>query len=222
MTRVKICGITSLEDAQSAIDAGADAIGFNFYSKSPRFIEPAAAAAILRRLPPIVNAIGVFVNEERPEKVEEIASIVKLSAIQLHGDETPDYCDQLADWRLIKALRVGEGFKPEQVRRYPVSAILLDGPAGNRFGGSGIPFEWSLAREAGRHARIVLAGGLSPLNVADAIREARPFAVDAANGVERSPGKKDSALIAAFVRAVRSVDQQLGNANEFRQATERS
>lgn len=206
MTRIKICGITSLQDAEAAIGAGADAIGFNFYPKSPRFIEPASAAAILGELPPLVSAVGVFVNERSPHHVAEIATIVKLHAIQLHGDESPDYCDQLDDWRVIKAFRVDENFLPVHVRRYRVAAALLDGPAGANFGGSGARFDWSLARDAGQHCPIVLAGGLSHENVAAAIASARPYAVDVASGVESAPGKKDRELMAAFVRAVRDAE----------------
>lgn len=206
MTRVKICGMTNREDTFAAIEAGAHAIGFNFYSKSPRFIDPAAAAEIVRQLPRVVDTVGVFVNEANPEKIREIASIVKLTAIQLHGDETPDYCARLSDWRVIKALRVDESFDPKHVRRYSVAAVLLDGPAGNNFGGRGIVFDWSVAKEATRHARIILAGGLGPGNVGEAIRAVQPYAVDVASGVERGPGVKDHELMAAFIAAVRKAD----------------
>jgi len=204
MTRVKICGITNLEDALSAAEAGADALGFNFYKKSPRYIEPSEAQKIIEQLPPFVAAVGVFVNEPEPQRVAEMATQLKLSAIQLHGDESPDYCAQLFDWRVIKALRVSASFKPEHVSRYAVSAILLDAYKAGEYGGTGEVFAWDIAIEANRYARIILAGGLDPFNIEMAIKTIEPYGVDVASGVESSPGKKDRNKLREFIVKAKS------------------
>jgi phosphoribosylanthranilate isomerase len=205
MTKVKICGITNLEDALFAADAGADALGFNFYQKSPRYIDPLEAQKIIERLLPFVCVIGVFVNESEPQRVAEIAAQLKLSAIQLHGDESPDYCSQLSEWRVIKALRVDPNFKPAHVGRYAVSAILLDAYKKGEYGGTGEIFAWDIAKEAVQYGRIILAGGLTLENVSVAVKTVRPYAVDVASGVESSPGKKDRNKVREFIIKVRSV-----------------
>src|SRR5581483_1069778 len=163
--KVKICGITNLEDALAAADAGTDALGFNFYRKSPRYVEPLEAQKIIEQLPPFVAAVGVFVNEPEPQRVAEMASQLKLNAIQLHGDESPDYCAQLNDWRIIKALRVSSTFKPEHLSHYAVGAVLLDAYKDGEYGGTGEVFAWDVAMEAKRYAPIILAGGLNPSNI---------------------------------------------------------
>jgi phosphoribosylanthranilate isomerase len=205
--RVKICGITSWMDAQRSIEAGCDALGFNFYPRSPRYIAPEAAAAIRARLPKEIAAVGVFVNEP-PRKVLEIAAALQLHYAQLHGEEQPAAARAISRGaQVIKAFRIGPRFPAARLARYPAVAFLLDGaPANGRMrGGTGISFDWSLARRISEYGSIILAGGLTPENVAQAIRIARPAAVDVASGVERSPGKKDPRKLRAFLDAVATV-----------------
>jgi phosphoribosylanthranilate isomerase len=203
MVRVKICGITNWADARLAVDAGADALGFNFYPSSPRAVTPAQAWEIVRRLPPLVESVGVFVNWA-VEPVEALARAVGLRAVQLHGDELPDVVAWLADMRpVIKAFRVRSGFRVVSLGRYPkASAFLLDGFGGPLPGGSGRVFDWRAARAAKRYGRIILAGGLRAENVAQAIREVEPYALDVCSGVEVRPGKKDVARLRALMHEV--------------------
>ena len=204
-TRVKICGITTWDDARLSVDLGASALGFNFYPPSPRSISPAEAWSIIRRLPPFVEAVGVFVNWP-PLVVDAMARAVRLGAVQLHGAESPREVAELArKRRVIKAVTVKRGFRPASLQKYRAAdAILLDGFARGLHGGTGRTLDWSLARAAGRHARIILAGGLTPENVAEAIRAAEPYAVDLASGVEARPGRKDHAKLRALFAAVES------------------
>ncbi len=190
--KLKVCGITSIEDARVAIECGAEYLGFNFYPKSPRYVPPASARAIIEQLPNEIIAVGIFVNEARPEDALEIlrASGVKLA--QLHGDESPDYCASVGAERVIKALRAGEGFDPRRVLDYPVAAILLDAYDAKLYGGTGKTADWSVAREAAKLTKVFLAGGLSPDNIVEAIRAVAPFAVDVNSGVESAPGRKDA------------------------------
>jgi phosphoribosylanthranilate isomerase len=205
MVRVKICGITSYADAKLCIDEGAHALGFNFFPPSPRCVSPATAWDIIRRLPPYVERIGVFVDWE-PAAVAALADALHLSGVQLHGDESSRDVEQLAArYSVVKALPVKEGFRPESVARYrKASAILLERFHPQLHGGTGEPWDWGLAREAGRHAPIVLAGGLAPDNVAHAIRVARPYAVDVATRIEKIVGKKEAGLVREFMQAVAS------------------
>ncbi len=202
-TRVKICGITTWDDARLSIDLGASALGFNFYPPSPRSISPAEAWSIIRRLPPFVEAVGVFVNWP-PLVVDAMARAVRLGVVQLHGSESPREVAELArKRRVIKALTAKRGFRPASLRKYRVAdAILLDGFARGLHGGTGRTLDWSLARAAGRYARIILAGGLTPENIAEAIRAAEPYAVDVASGVEAWPGRKDPAKLRALFAAI--------------------
>jgi phosphoribosylanthranilate isomerase len=205
MVKVKICGITNLKDARQAVKAGADFLGFNFYSRSPRFVTPRTARRILQRLPKRIASVGVFVNE-REGRMLKIARQVGLDYIQLHGEESPADIAQLArNLPVIKAVRVRESFRATELARYKrVSAFLLDGFDRRRRGGSGRTFLWNIALRAKRAGHIFLAGGLTPENVTQAIRSARPYAVDVCSGVEAKPGKKDPALVLNFMRAVRS------------------
>ena len=204
MTRVKVCGITNLEDAIAALDAGVDLLGFNFYARSPRYVAPAEARRIAERLPAGVTGVGVFVNESGPEEVERIAREAGLGAAQLHGDETPEFCRRLRGLTTIKALRVREGFAADACALYPTDAVLLDAYAAGAFGGTGHTFDWRLARLAReRVARLYLAGGLTPENVAEAVGAVRPYAVDVCSGVETSPGRKSFSLMRRFVERVR-------------------
>ena len=202
--RIKICGITNLEDAAAAVKLGADALGFNFFPASPRFVAPDAARKIVDRLPPFVTAVGVFVNAADPAEPLFVARQSGVRVIQLHGDETPDFCARLRPWPLIKALRVGREVNLELAGRYPVSAILLDTQQDNVYGGTGRSFDWPLAAGLCAIMPVILAGGLRPDNVADAIRQAHPYAVDVCSGVERSPGRKDPDKIRAFMQEVRN------------------
>jgi phosphoribosylanthranilate isomerase len=204
MVLVKICGITNLEDALAATEAGADALGFNFYPPSARFVTPELARGIIDRLPPSVLSVGVFVNEGGPEVVERIASEAGVAAVQLHGDEPPAYCRALKDRLVIKALRVRRDFRPEDAVQYRTEAILLDAFCADVRGGTGRTFDWSLAQQTRELVpKLFLAGGLTPDNVRAAIEEVGPYAVDACSGVERSPGRKDASRMRAFVDAAR-------------------
>jgi phosphoribosylanthranilate isomerase len=202
MTLVKICGITTLADAMVAVEAGADALGFNFYRPSPRYIRPEKAREIIDRLPESILKVGVFVNED-VESVARIATEANLSAVQLHGDETPEYCHELAGQYVIKVFRAGDGV---DVETYGVDAILLDTKDDLLRGGTGRVFDWSIAQRTNDSTpKLFLAGGLSPENVAEAITTVRPYAVDACSSLEESPGRKDHTRVRAFVKAVRSV-----------------
>ena len=206
-TRVKICGVTRLEDGLLAVELGAAALGFNFYRPSPRYIVPGAAAEIVRQLPPLVMAVGVFADEPRAEHVVAVAGEARVTAIQLHGPRFPESSGPLEGFPLMRAVAMREDFKPEELGRLTASAFLLDTFDPNLPGGTGKTFDWGLAREAKRYGPIILAGGLTPENVGQAIREVRPFAVDVASGVESAPGVKDPARLRAFFRAVAEADR---------------
>lgn len=203
--KVKICGITNWTDAKRAVDAGADFLGFNFYSKSPRHIRPAKARQIVRRLPKHISAVGVFVNEAE-KKMRKTARTVGLAALQLHGDESPAEVARLRQTLpVIKAVRAGKSFRPAQLAKFKrASAILLDGFDKRLRGGTGKTFDWTMARRAKPYGRIFLAGGLTPENIGDAIRTAQPYAVDVCSGVEARPGKKDPKRVRALMDAVRA------------------
>lgn len=206
--RVKICGITSLEDALVAIDAGADALGFVFSPTSPRHVFPEQAASIIRHLPPFVQIVGLFVNEP-PEAVNTIADQCGLDIVQLHGDESPGYCDSIRR-RVIKAIRVKNITSLEPIRDYRVSACLLDTWSPAAHGGTGRTFNWEFAACAAQTSRIILAGGLTPDNVAEAIRRVRPYGVDVSSGVESAPGKKDPNKLALFINAAKGFVRNSG------------
>jgi phosphoribosylanthranilate isomerase len=199
--RVKICGIRTFEEAECATQAGADMLGFNFWPASPRYIEPGAAKSIIDRLPDVVSSIGVFVNES-VERIQVIKREVGLSAIQLHGDESPEDCKNLSGVNVIKAMRVGQGFSVERIREYGVEIVLLDASLNGSYGGTGLTFDWGVASRAKAYAKIILAGGLNAENVAEAIRIVRPYAVDVCSGVEAAPGRKDFAKMREFIKAV--------------------
>jgi len=204
MTRVKICGITSLEDALTAVEAGADALGFVFYKESPRHIFPEQAARIISQLPPFVQAVGLFVNDDL-QTVNQVADLCRLDLVQLHGDEAPDYCQQITR-RVLKAFRVRSLTCLDPIRDYPVAGYLLDTYSPSFYGGTGLSFNWEIAAEAvKRHQRIILAGGLTPDNVAEAIRQVHPWAVDVSSGVESAPGKKDADTVREFIRNAKEV-----------------
>ena len=207
MTLVKICGITNLNDAQAAVAAGADALGFNFYKPSPRYITPPAAREIIDQLPSSVLTVGVFVNEDSPQTVMNIANEAGLKALQLHGDESPDYCRELAaNTPVIKTLAVSDSFDPTLVGGYNVDAIMLDTRDNRLRGGTGRVFDWSIAQQVSQLVpKLYLAGGLSPENVAEAINKVRPYAVDACSSLEDRPGTKNHGRMRVFVDTVRGV-----------------
>ena len=196
--RIKICGITNEKDALAAAKFGADALGFIFAS-SPRRISAERAREIIKVLPPSVQTVGVFVDED-PKMVSSIAAMCDLDFLQLHGGESLDYCKGF-DRRVIKAVRLQRRDDLENLSKYihVVDALLLDTYVPNKLGGTGITFDWQLAVEARRYGRIILAGGLNPENVAAAIRMVRPYAVDASSGLEQSPGAKDHEKMAKFI-----------------------
>ena len=199
MIKVKICGITSPEDALTAVEAGGHALGFVFYKEPPRHIFPEEAARIINLLPPFVQAVGLFVNEA-PEIVNQVSRNCRLGLVQLHGDETPDYCRKI-EQRVMKAFRVRSLTCLDPIADYRMSGCLLDAYSPSFYGGTGKSFNWEIAREAmTRGHRIVLAGGLTPDNVAEAIRQVRPYAVDVSSGVESAPGRKDADKVREFIR----------------------
>ena len=198
MVRVKICGITGLDDALMAAEAGADALGFVFFEKSPRFVTVDTAAGIIAKLPPFVQAVGLFVNADR-DFVNETATCCGLDIVQLHGDESPEYCTGI-ERRVLKAFRIQDATSLEPLKSYPVAGYLLDAYSPSVFGGTGLTFNWDIARVAKAFGPIVLAGGLTSENVQRAVTEVSPWAVDVSSGVEESPGKKDPRKVKEFIR----------------------
>ena len=208
--KVKVCGITNYRDASMALSLGADALGFNFYPPSPRYIDPESAWRIIRRLPPFVTKVGVYVNAGNLREVEKASRHAGVEVLQLHGAETAGYCRKLARWKLIKTLHIGKGFGPVELGKYPVSAFLLDTRDRELHGGTGKVFDWKLAAAIRTKRPLILAGGLCAENVADAIRAVLPYAVDVCGGVESAPGQKDHGRLVAFMnevhRAGRDID----------------
>lgn len=199
--RIKICGITNLEDALHASKCGADALGFVFYAGSPRCIAPDLAQSIIAELPPLVTTVGLFVNE-RPDRIRELIAFCGLDAIQLHGDEGPDQC-HYPPCRVIKAVRLQGQTQADSLAAYPVAALLLDAYHPDKFGGTGGCCDWQQAAAIARRNRVILAGGLNPENVAEAVRQVRPYGIDVSSGVEIGPGKKDPEKVASFIRMAR-------------------
>ncbi len=214
MTLVKICGITNLEDALACVDAGADMLGFNFYPRSPRYIVPSEARRITEQLPASVLSVGVFVNEESPGRVEELASQAGVAGLQLHGDESASYCRALGGRLVIKALRVSPDFAVESATSCGTQAVLLDAYNKDLYGGTGDVFDWSAARRVRALVpQLFLAGGLGPDNVAESVRAVAPYAVDACSLLERAPGLKDARRVRAFVAAVRRADEAVASSS---------
>ncbi len=201
MGRVKICGITNIEDAVAAAEYGADAIGFVFQPKSPRAITPETAKNIVSALPPFITTIGVFVNESKRE-IERIIRYVGLNIVQLHGNEPPDACQ--LNKKVIKAIRVKDLTDLEPLKRYNVSAFLLDTYSPHTMGGTGQIFNWDIAVEAKKFGRIILAGGLNHENIEEAIKWVRPYGIDVATGVESNKkGEKDHKKLRLFIEKAR-------------------
>ena len=203
-TKIKICGITNLPDAQLAVELGADALGFIFYPKSPRYIKVRAAADICNTLPPFVMKVGVFVDELEYE-IERALGECLLTALQFHGEEPPGFCQKFAA-KSIKAIRVRDEASLRAAAEYDVDALLLDTYTELERGGTGRTFDWSLALKAKETLAppIILSGGLTAVNVQEAIRKVRPYAVDVSSGVEREPGKKDPEKLRRFIELCKS------------------
>jgi len=203
MTLIKICGVTRLSDAVTAAEAGADYIGFNFYSPSPRYVKPEKAREIIMGLPDDVEAVGVFVNEN-PARIMEICRTAAIGTVQIHGDE-PEGFENNLELPVIRALRVSGPSDMEGMERHKPFAFLIDSKS-EVYGGSGKKADWDLAAKAKEKAeKLILAGGLSPDNVEEAIKIVKPWAVDTASGVETSPGQKDHEKIRRFIEAVKNV-----------------
>lgn len=206
MVKIKICGITNVEDAQNAMTFGADAIGFIF-AKSPRGVEPQTAKSIIDKLKGNILKVGVFVNEEL-DKVTKIIDYCGLDAVQLHGDESPKYCSQLKDRQVIKAFRIKDDTSLIPIPRYKdVFAYLLDTFSDQSYGGTGRTFDWNLAIKAKTFGKpIILSGGLGLSNIEEAIRVVRPYGVDTSSSIETEPGKKDSKQMKELISVVKSLD----------------
>ena len=205
--KVKICGITRLDDAIAAVEAGANALGFIFYDQSPRNLTAAQARGIISKLPPFVSKVGVFVNAGE-EFVRSRAVECGLDTLQFHGDETPEFCRRFAPMKVVKSFRIRDAKSLAVLPPYDTDAWLLDSHVEDKLGGTGVTFNWELAWQAKDYGRpVMLAGGLTPENVAEAIHEVWPYAVDVSSGVEDAPGLKNLKLVQMFIANVRSVEQ---------------
>ncbi|MBI3876438.1 MAG: phosphoribosylanthranilate isomerase [Verrucomicrobia bacterium] len=206
--KVKICGITRLDDAMAAVEAGANALGFVFYEQSPRNLTPQQAAAIIAKLPPFVSKVGVFVNATE-EFVKSRAGDCGLDTLQFHGSETPEFCQRFAPLKVVKSFRIRDASSLAALPPFATDAWLLDSHVEDKLGGTGVTFNWELAWQAKDYGRpVILAGGLTPESVAEAIHEVWPYAVDVSSGVEDAPGRKNAKLIEAFIANVHSVEQE--------------
>jgi phosphoribosylanthranilate isomerase len=209
MVHVKICGITTVDDAQAAVGAGADALGFVFYPPSPRYVTPERAAQLIQALPPFVTTVGLFVDMTL-DTINEIAARCGLDRIQLHGHETPAFCRQVTR-PVIKAIRIKNAESLSSMPDYKVSAYLLDAYVeGALPGGTGASFSWELAARAKPHGPVILAGGLTPENIAAAIAQIRPYGVDVSTGVERAPGIKDHRKMRQFIARAKTAALEKG------------
>jgi phosphoribosylanthranilate isomerase len=201
--KIKICGITNIDDAMAAVEFGADALGFVFFQGSPRYIPPGDAASIIRKLPSFVTTIGVFVDE-KPEETEKIIASTCVDIIQLHGDEPPEMC--AFSRRIIKAIRVKSLASLDPLIHYQdrVSAFLLDTFSPDSFGGTGQKFNWDIATYAKQFGRIILSGGLKPDNIVQAVKQVEPYGVDISSGVELKKGRKDHLKMKLFIERAKT------------------
>ena len=204
MVKVKICGITNLEDALAAAEAGADALGFVFYPESPRFIDPGKARAIIARLPAFITSVGVFVDESE-DLIRRIIREGGVQVLQFHGSESPILCTRFRE-KAVKAIRIKDEESIKEMQMYDVDTFLLDTMVEGIKGGTGKTFNWKYAEMAKEHGRIILSGGLNPYNIGDAVRQLKPYGVDVSSGVEIKPGKKDHDRIGEFVREAKKND----------------
>ena len=196
--RVKICGITNMEDALQAAYNGAWALGFIFYKKSPRYVSPSKVRKIVEQLPPFVTPVGVFVDS-KPGAVKDICQFTRIHTIQLHGDEDPNYCKNFKNEKIIKAFRVSDKFDFSVISQYKVDAFLFDTFQENAHGGSGKTFNWNMLEKYTSQKPYILSGGLTVKNLKNALEQLKPFALDVSSGVEKSPGVKDSREVRAFI-----------------------
>lgn len=201
--KVKICGLTNLDDVLDAIELGADYLGFNFYPKSPRYVSPEKCQEMFLEIPFEIGKVGIFVNAD-PQFVSNTATELNLELLQFHGDETPEYCLQFAR-PYMKAFRPKNPGDLSAVPNYASDYILIDSFVENAYGGTGIISNWDLAREAKKHGHVFLSGGLKPDNVEIAVHSVRPYAVDVASGVETAPGKKDYHKIEEFIKRAKGL-----------------
>ena len=203
MVKIKICGITNLKDALSCIDGGADALGFIFYKKSPRYITAKKAAAIIKKLPKSIIKVGVFVNEKGAD-IKKIAKVCGLNFVQLHGNESIHFCAKLKGLNIIKAFRVKEKIDKNEVSKYKVKAYLFDAFVRSKAGGTGKSFNWSFLCGINKlKIPVFLSGGLNAGNVIKAIKSVRPNWVDVCTSVENAPGEKDREIVREFIKAVK-------------------
>lgn len=203
MVKVKICGITNLDDALQAVDAGADALGFVFYDLSPRCITFETAERIIRKLPPYITTSGVFVNNPA-SFIESAVERCGINVVQLHGDETPTFCAGIRH-TVVKAFRIRSVASIESIRSYSVAGYLLDAYVPGSYGGTGLTFNWETAKVAKQFGPVILAGGLSPDNARLAVETVEPYALDVSSGVEAGPGKKDHAKVSEFIRLAKGL-----------------
>ena len=202
MSKIKICGMTTIDDAQVAVEAGADMIGLIFYPPSPRYVSPRQAQRIVQALPDSCRAVGVFVNEDC-ETITQIVGESGVRIVQLHGTESPALCQRLP-WPVFKTFRFTSEIRPERMRDYQVKAFLIEGFNADFYGGTGTRADWQQSAALHQYGRIILAGGLTADNVAEAIRIVKPYAVDVCSGVEHEPGAKDWSRVRAFIAAAKS------------------
>jgi phosphoribosylanthranilate isomerase len=205
MTEIKICGITNLEDASFAAECGADALGLIFYSRSPRYVAPERAKKIIEKLPDRIAKVGVFVNQELQE-VKKTVEFCGIDLVQLHGDESPEYCRQFPSSLLIKAFSPRRESDLRRLRNYPVRAVVVDTYDPLRYGGTGKRSKWRLAVKVKETHSLILAGGLNTGNIREAIDIVAPHAVDINSGVESSPGRKDHKKVRAIIEVLRSTE----------------
>ena len=207
--RIKICGITNINDALEAVNAGADALGFMLYEKSKRFVRPETVKEIVRELPPFVSCVGVFVNESK-ETILSLRESCQLDTIQLHGDESDEFCQQIPG-RVVKAFRLQTPEVLKTVATYRTSAWLLDSYSPAARGGTGDSFNWDWVNTSKLDRPVIIAGGLSPENAAACVTATRPYGLDVSSGVEISPGKKSSEKMTAFITAARQAASRLND-----------
>lgn len=203
MTKIKICGITNLADAEAAIEFGADALGFVFYPKSPRCLDTVKAGEIIASLPPFITTVGVFVNQDKPF-IDRIVKECGLDVVQLHGNETPDLCSSI-EKKVIKGVRIKSGADLTHLAGYRVDAFLLDSCRSEDYTLPTSTFDWEMAVKAKGLGRIILAGGLKAENIAGAVKRVHPYAVDVCSGIEKEPGKKDMDKMKKFIQKVRNI-----------------
>lgn len=205
MVRVKICGITNLEDALAAVEAGADALGFVFYKKSPRYINPEKAKAIIGKLPKRIIRVGVFVNAKEAF-IRKVAKTCGLNLLQFHADESPEFCRRFGNWRVVKAFRVKGALCRDEILKYKTYAYLFDTYKSSVAGGTGKSFNWKLLPNLDKIKRpVFLSGGIGLGNVKQAIKAVHPDWIDASSSLESSPGKKDHRKLQKFIEAVRKI-----------------